>query len=156
MKGKRNLKLGHKWMCVYVFVCMCFNDWCGAIHWWMWLFKRIRRYFVFAWDEWNRHFRVTSSEPSEATRSTIASLALTLLHVHKHVRSLVRSFVDLCFDFFCELFLFACCLSTTEHQPKTNLYLTSHQLIMRRRWLWMRRLLTCWMCWRWWSQCRIL
>lgn len=27
---------------------------------------------------------------------------------------------------------------------------------MRRWWLWMRRLLTCWVCWRWWSQCRIL
>lgn len=63
-----------------------------------------------------------------------------------------RSISSLFWFVFC-FFIF---LFTTVHQPKTNLYLTGHQLIMRRWWLWMRRLLTCWVCWRWWSQRRIL
>lgn len=132
---------------------------CGG---WMWLFEWTKRYF---WMNWPRQSTVLS------TVSFCIIWIIQRYPIHHFIvlsacgpnkaclLACVRSFY--CFEILLRFVsvsvcLLACCLSTTEHQPKTNLYLAGHQLIMRRRWLWMRRLLTCWMCWRWWSQCRIL
>lgn len=40
-------------VCVYVYVCALMIDAvpCDAMHWWLWLFERIRRYFVFEWAQ---------------------------------------------------------------------------------------------------------